>query len=626
MPSLLLTLFLLPEVIDNAVQDSVPQPARILVYVQSYGFTHAVAKRSKPGADSYVDSRIRLWADSDPRLEITVSQDPTIFHPVKLMDFDAVFFYTTGELPLDEPAKRALLSFVRDGGGFVGSHCATDTFYQWEDYGLMLGGYFDGHPWHQKVRVRVEDPSHPAVAHIPDGFELTDEIYQFKSPWSRDRVHVLMSLDTESVDMTRNSIRRGDGDFAISWTREEGKGRVFYTSLGHRDEVWRAEWFRNHLVEGLLWAAGKSPEKTEEILRGCKRCKERGVVDCNRHPKDLRQAELEEGVFCTEAARCKKCQGAMVLPCQKCDGGPETASMERRRHQAQAWLARESKLETILNRPLRRLEAPGVELVFEARSLKKKKKRSDPHAFSHHLLGLLRQTRSLIDKDFGTGLLDTSSPTRTWIWETAKDHLTTAEGMLGIRPAGDFKWLGHQPVHSIWSGDLGIEGDAEAAESNAVHNAAHMVISMLRRDSWIGDRGGGWFDAGAGHAYEEAVLGSRRNYCVEETNTVPDYAGGRWEPAIRKFLASNPEVIIPRLVDRQTGELTPREHALCWSLFEWLRKNHTQALSPILSGLQSRKPARNLFREHVGMDLLAADATWRAWVAEAYAPSTLKGR
>ena len=74
------------------------------------------------------------------------------------MDFDAVFFYTTGELPLDEPAQRALMDFIRDGGGFVGSHCATDTFYQWEDYGLMLGGYFNGHPWHEKIRVKVEAP------------------------------------------------------------------------------------------------------------------------------------------------------------------------------------------------------------------------------------------------------------------------------------------------------------------------------------------------------------------------------------------------------------------------------------------------------------------------------------
>jgi len=626
LPSLLLTLFALPGVPESAFQEAEEKPAKVLVYVQSYGFTHSVARRRAPGADSYVDARLRLWADADPRLEVVISQDAGMFHPVKLMDFDAVFFYTTGELPLDEPAKRALMDFIRDGGGFVGSHCATDTFYQWKDYGLMLGGYFNGHPWHEKIRVKVEAPDHPAVAHIPDGFELTDEIYQFKAPWSRDRMRVLMSLDTESVDMTRGSVRREDGDFAIAWTRQEGEGRVFYTSLGHRDEVWRSAWFRDHLVEGILWAAGRTSDKAPKPPKGCKKCKERGVVDCNRHPKDLREAEMEEGVFCTDAARCQKCQGAMVLPCQKCDGGPETAAMVRRKRQAQAWLARDSKLETILQRPLRRLEAPGVELVLEARSLKREKRRSDPHAFAHHMLGLLRETRAHIDQDFGTSLLDTSSPTRTWIWETAKDHLATAEGMLGIRPSGDFKWLGHQPVHSIWSGDLGIEGDASAAEANAVHNAAHMVISMLRRDAWIGDKGGGWFDVGSAHAYEEVVLGTRRNYCVEETNEVPDYAGGRWEPAILKFLARNREVMIPRLVGRQSGELTPRDHVLCWSLFEWLRATHPRALSPILAGLQVRKPARDLFREHVGLDVLAADTAWRTWVAETYPPGKTKGR
>ena len=99
----------------------------MLVYVQSYGFTHSVARRRAPGADSYVDARLRLWADADPRLEVVISQDAGMFHPVKLMDFDAVFFYTTGELPLDEPAKRALMDFIRDGGGF-GSIMGRNAF------------------------------------------------------------------------------------------------------------------------------------------------------------------------------------------------------------------------------------------------------------------------------------------------------------------------------------------------------------------------------------------------------------------------------------------------------------------------------------------------------------------
>ena len=183
----------------------------MLVYVQSYGFTHSVARRRAPGADSYVDARLRLWADADPRLEVVVSQDADMFHPVKLMDFDAVFFYTTGELPLDEPAKRALMDFIRDGGGFVGSHCATDTFYQWKDYGLMLGGYFNGHPWTQEVGVIVENTDHPATRMLGESFTVFDEIYTFKD-WDRGKTQVLMRIDNDSVDVAKGN--RDDNDYA----------------------------------------------------------------------------------------------------------------------------------------------------------------------------------------------------------------------------------------------------------------------------------------------------------------------------------------------------------------------------------------------------------------------------
>jgi len=96
--------------------------------------------------------------------------------------------------------------------------------------------------------------SHVSVAQLPTTFHLTDEIYQFKN-YSRDKVHVLMSLDVASVDLTKKGVNRTDKDFATAWTRSYGKGRVFYTALGHREEVWKDERFQKHLVGGLRWAA-----------------------------------------------------------------------------------------------------------------------------------------------------------------------------------------------------------------------------------------------------------------------------------------------------------------------------------------------------------------------------------
>jgi len=168
--------------------------------------------------------------------------------------FDAVFFYTTGELPLDASQKADFLSFLRDDGkGFLGTHAAADTLYKWPEYGELVGGYFDRHPWHQEVTVRVENRDHPATRHLPPTFSITDEIYQFKS-WSRDRIKVLMSIDTGSVDLTNKDVRRTDKDFGVAWYRQYGKGRVFYCSLGHRDSVWDRPDIQKMWLEAIRWA------------------------------------------------------------------------------------------------------------------------------------------------------------------------------------------------------------------------------------------------------------------------------------------------------------------------------------------------------------------------------------
>jgi type 1 glutamine amidotransferase len=183
---------------------------------------------------------IDVVCSQDSRSEITAEN---------LAKFDAVFFYTTGELPLSAEQKRDLLDFVRSGKGFAGSHCATDTFYQWPEYGEMIGAYFDGHPWTKKINVIVEDPKSPATRHLGPSFQINDEIYQFRAPYDRGKLHVLMRMD-----MTNETPgKRQDKDNALSWIKEHGKGRVFYTALGHRDEVWKDERFQQHVLGGLRW-------------------------------------------------------------------------------------------------------------------------------------------------------------------------------------------------------------------------------------------------------------------------------------------------------------------------------------------------------------------------------------
>lgn len=242
-----------------AYLDSLRRPAKLVVLVHSAGYEHAVARAAEGGGPSLVERSWSAWAADDARFEVETVRDPNWFTAEKLKQVDAVFFYTTGELPMAESSRTALQQFVEQGGGFVGAHCATDTFYQWPWYGKMIGGYFDGHPWtaDSNVGVLVEDQQHSATRHWPERFRITDEIYQLKEPYARTLQHVLLKLDTANTDMSKNGIHRTDDDFAIAWSKRQGLGRVFYTSLGHRADVWTNPDYRTHLVLGALWAAGR---------------------------------------------------------------------------------------------------------------------------------------------------------------------------------------------------------------------------------------------------------------------------------------------------------------------------------------------------------------------------------
>lgn len=172
-----------------------------------------------------------------------------------LKAFDAVLFFTTGN-PLTTDELKDLTAWVKAGGAFTGTHCATDTLYN-TPYGELIGGYFKTHPAIQKVKLKIEDPKHPAAVGIEDGQDWTDEYYIFRdAPYSRENLHIIMSIQADTFKPNPNG-KRDDGDYAVSWCHKVGKGNVFYTSLGHRKEVWTDEKFQQHLFGGLDWAVGR---------------------------------------------------------------------------------------------------------------------------------------------------------------------------------------------------------------------------------------------------------------------------------------------------------------------------------------------------------------------------------
>jgi type 1 glutamine amidotransferase len=228
--------------------------------VQGYqhdSVSHAMASLERWGKET------GLW-DAYLRTDTQLLTKQKLSGNAKNLDyFDAVAFYTTGELPLDDQQKADLLSFVREEGkGFIALHSAGDTLYKWPEYGELVGGWFDGHPWNTfDAPIIVEDRESKMTRHLPKATVIHDEIYQYKS-FSRDKVRVLMRLDENKIDLKNKNVRRTDKDFAVTWIKSFGKGRVFATSLGHREEVYDLPQVRQMFTEGVKWALRLTDDHT----------------------------------------------------------------------------------------------------------------------------------------------------------------------------------------------------------------------------------------------------------------------------------------------------------------------------------------------------------------------------
>jgi uncharacterized protein len=214
------------------------QPAkRLLIFGAEKGYrheavSHAMATMERLGRET------GLWTTTIRTDTEALTKKKLEYNAKNLYDFDAVMFYTGGELEMNAEQRAALLSFVReDGKGFLGVHSATITFTEWPEYGEMIGGYFDEHPWGTFDAL------------------WKDEIYQLKD-FSRDKVRVLMRLDASKLDLANPRVHRKDRDFAVTWAKAYGKGRVFYSNLGHVAENWDDPRMQKMFVEAVKWATG----------------------------------------------------------------------------------------------------------------------------------------------------------------------------------------------------------------------------------------------------------------------------------------------------------------------------------------------------------------------------------
>lgn len=215
-------------------------PWRLLVFTKTAGFRHG----SIPAGRACVQELGQQYG-----FDVDLTEDAATFTDEGLAPYSVVVFLnTTGDV-LGPERQAAFERFVRGGAGFVGVHSASDTEYEWDWYGRLVGAWFDRHPAVQKASIHVLAPEHPASAHLPDPWTRIDEWYDFQAA-PPPTVDVLLRLDESTYE--------GGGmgkAHPVAWCQEFDGGRSFYTALGHTIDSYSEPAFRKHLVGGILWAA-----------------------------------------------------------------------------------------------------------------------------------------------------------------------------------------------------------------------------------------------------------------------------------------------------------------------------------------------------------------------------------
>jgi hypothetical protein len=254
-----------------------PRPPHLLFFTRQVHHPHA-AVTGKDGQPS-VAGKVMEQLAADNGFRVTQSTDGRLFTPEGLAPFDGFIFYTIGDPttavaadgspPMPPEGKQLLLDSVAKGKPFIGIHVASDTFLtpgnpfsdagdQADPYVKMLGGEFIPHGAQQQGRAFCADPRWPGMSpgfcDTKDGVSLFEEWYSLKN-YAKD-IHVIMWLATWSLKNVGKDACYRRAPYPIAWSRLHGKGRVFYTALGHRDEVWASPAFRSMLAGGIKWATG----------------------------------------------------------------------------------------------------------------------------------------------------------------------------------------------------------------------------------------------------------------------------------------------------------------------------------------------------------------------------------
>jgi len=361
---------------------------------------------------------------------------------------------------------------------------------------------------------------------------------------------------------------------------------------------------------------GKPTQDEEPRSPRCIKCKNVGSRPCSKHKKSA--CALETNVrFCTEMDGCEECGGTGWIDCQRCESPEVEGDLATRRDRIPGIRKQLANFDKEMGRDLRKVQTDQFTLIWEVESMKVGKQRLDGHRLAHLYADRLevlyadyKQLLGAEDGEFEKRLI-------VLVWGFDADHKEASLRFCKNSGVTGVKLLGAEPTYSTPASKRFFKDD-ESLHRNIVHNVTHLLLSHQRPSRWIGQSKGGWADAGLAHVFEDRYFGICDNYCYQEVASNRDFKGGKWRPVVRKMVSSGDCPSVAELFNQNVDTLTLPQHAVSFSLVDYLLFLDGAKLNLLLKRMRSRLPTRDALKECFGLKVIQLEKDWQAWVKDTY--------
>lgn len=370
--------------------------------------------------------------------------------------------------------------------------------------------------------------------------------------------------------------------------------------------------FSGFLLAALLAAASL---QDDDFVR-CTKCKNVGARPCGEHEKGMGDQE-HNVLFCSAIGLCETCGGTAWVDCPHCDNAAAEERLANKAAAAPGVAAGIAYFEQDLGRELLYAESPHFVLVWDIEALKVGKKKVEAHELLHLYVDHLELLYADYVELLGVKDREFVKKSRVLVWVNSVDHDEAARRYCGAAAPAGVKLMGVTPTFSVpYLKSLFSKEDE--FRRYVLHNTSHLLLSHQMPSHWMGVTKGGWADAGLAHWFEDRYFERCDVYCYTESDTRRGFKGGNWKPRVRKMITEDAAPSLAGLFQKNTDSLTLDEHAVAFSLVDYLMALDGVKLNEVFKQLRVKTPTRDVLKSVYDLNAIQLEERWKAWVLESY--------